>query len=840
MGNQKIDSFFKRKGLSGNNIDSSPIKNLVDQKELDLDSGFPSISKSSPTPSPKLINSSIVDNRPSKAPRVEQETFDASTIERDPGLRNSIWDFPPNQRDEVRRAYIGKGPYQPIPSNDPKYVDKYGRRFLSSWYKLFPDWLEYSPTKDAAYCLPCFLFSKPLGRFGSNTFTRDGFRSWKKVNEGSNCAFLLHVGKNTNSLHKNAMISYHDLKNSLQHIQKVIEKQSSEQVAKNRLQLKVSIEVVKWLTFQGCALRGRDETEDSTNRGNFLELVSFLASYNDEVATVLKNAPKNSKYVSPKIQKEILCLFRSRIQKHIREEIGEQKFCVIVDEARDESKREQMAIVLRYVDKEGFIRERFFDLVHVKETTSSALKKEICDVLSHHCLNVKDIRGQGYDGASNMRGEFNGLQALLLKECPFAYYIHCLAHRLQLTLVAASKEVIPVAQFFSYLTIIINLIMSSCKRQDQLRDAQASYIADMIAIEELETGKRKNQIGTLQRAGDTRWGSHLTSLCSLLKMFDATCSVLENIISDGNLTQRSEADSVYDVMTSFEFVFILHLMIDLLSITNDLSQALQRKSQDILNALCLVSSAKKLIQRFREEGWDSLLEKVTMFCDKHNIEIPDMNAPYKGGRGRPRLQRDAISVKHHYRVDIFVSAIDSQMHEMNIRFKDDMMELLKLSFALDPRDGYKSFCIADICKLANKFYPEDFTEQERLHLKVQLEHFELEARGSLELRKASTISELCQVLANTRKSSIYHLLDRLVRLVLTLPVSTATTERAFSAMKLVKTHLRNKMEDEFLSSYLITYIEKEIARCLSVDSLIDDFDLMKERRAQFRMPTFDM
>ncbi|GMI77053.1 hypothetical protein HRI_001374600 [Hibiscus trionum] len=127
MGNQKIDSFFKRKGLSENNIDSSPIKNLVDKKELDLDSGFPSISKSSPTPSPKFVNSSVVDNHPSKAPRVEQETFDASIVERDPGLQNSIWDFPPNQRDEVRRAYIGKGPYQPIPSNDPKYVDKYGR-----------------------------------------------------------------------------------------------------------------------------------------------------------------------------------------------------------------------------------------------------------------------------------------------------------------------------------------------------------------------------------------------------------------------------------------------------------------------------------------------------------------------------------------------------------------------------------------------------------------------------------------------------------------------------------------------------------------------------------------
>ncbi|XP_039040583.1 uncharacterized protein LOC120178876 [Hibiscus syriacus] len=182
-----------------------------------------------------------------------------------------------------------------------------------------------------------------------------------------------------------------------------------------------------------------------------------------------------------------------------------------------------------------------------------------------------------------------------------------------------------------------------------------------------------------------------------------------------------------------------------------------------------------------------------------------MNVPYKGGRGRSQLKRDVISVEHRYLVDIFISAIDSQIQEMNIRFKDDMVELLRLSFALDPMDDYKSFCMDDICKLANKFYSQEFTEQERLHLKGQLEHFELEAKGSHELRHASTISELFQVLAKTKKSIIYPLLDQLVRLVLTLPVSTSTTEWAFSAMKLVKTHLRNKMEDDFLLSYLIIY-----------------------------------
>ncbi|CAH9106204.1 unnamed protein product, partial [Cuscuta europaea] len=148
----------------------------------------------------------------------------------------------------------------------------------------------------------------------------------------------------------------------------------------------------------------------------------------------------------------------------------------------------------------------------------------------------------------------------------------------------------------------------------------------MITNGDIETGKGKNQVGTLQRPGDTRWGSHLTSLRSLVRMFNSTCDVLRDIIKSGSMTQRSEADGVYDVITSFEFVFILHLMIDVLAVTDDLSQALQRKSQDILNAMHLVSSTKELLQKMREHGWDLLLEKVKLFCSQHGIEIPNFSA----------------------------------------------------------------------------------------------------------------------------------------------------------------------------------------------------------------------
>ncbi|CAH9096781.1 unnamed protein product [Cuscuta europaea] len=71
----------------------------------------------------------------------------------------------------------------------------------------------------------------------------------------------------------------------------------------NRLRVMTSIDVVRWLASQECALRGHDESSSSKNRGNFLEMISLLASYNEQVASVvLDNAPKNAMYTSPKIQ----------------------------------------------------------------------------------------------------------------------------------------------------------------------------------------------------------------------------------------------------------------------------------------------------------------------------------------------------------------------------------------------------------------------------------------------------------------------------------------------------------------------------------------------------------
>ncbi|XP_050280585.1 uncharacterized protein LOC126721578 [Quercus robur] len=291
-----------------------------------------------------------------------------------------------------------------------------------------------------------------IRRLGYDDFTFIGFRNWKKVNNGKNCAFFNHVGEDPCSPQSNAVKYCDDLLNESVHIDKVMNVQSSEQILNNQLWVKTSIDIVQWLAFQGRPFSGHDETPESKNRGNFLEMIITLASYNDkDEQVVLENSSKSAKYTSPTIQKEILHVIASKVWSKIREDIGDSKFCSIVDESRDESKIEQMALVLRFANNEGFIQEHFFYLSHVKDTAALTLKNEIYAILSCHYFDIQNICGQGYGGASNM----------------------C-------ALVAASREVIP-----------ITIVDSSCKRNDELRVAQAVEIARMLAIDELERNKSK-------------------------------------------------------------------------------------------------------------------------------------------------------------------------------------------------------------------------------------------------------------------------------------------------------------------------------------------------------------
>ena len=185
---------------------------------------------------------------------------------------------------------------------------------------------------------------------------------------------------------------------------------------------------------------------------------------------------------------------------------------------------------------------------------------------------------------------------------------------------------------------------------------------------------------------------------------------------------------------------------------------MQQKSQDILNVMHLVTTTKTLIQKLRDDGSEILLEEVTSFCKHQDIEVSDIDACFSSvGQS---LHKKSVIVEHHYRVNIFTSIIDQQLQKLNNRFNEQTIELLKLSTTLDPKlFSYKLFSVEDIL-LVDKFYPENFSNQERIYLRFQLQHYKLDVPNHPKLRNMSLTTNLCQRLIEIEKPTIYPLIDQ--------------------------------------------------------------------------------
>ena len=118
----------------------------------------------------------------------------------------------------------------------------------------------------------------------------------------------------------------------------------------------------------------------------------------------------------------------------------------------------------------------------------------------------------------------------------------------------------------------------------------------MLATSERQSSKRANQIGTLLRPGYTRWSSNYDFVRDLLDMYNASCIVVGILKTSGQSQAiRGQTLGAHKVIRRFEFIFVLHLMDNIMGITDILCQALQRKSLDILNAMKLFSTTKVIL-----------------------------------------------------------------------------------------------------------------------------------------------------------------------------------------------------------------------------------------------------
>ena len=107
-----------------------------------------------------------------------------------------------------------------------------------------------------------------------------------------------------------------------------------------------------------------NESQGSSDKGNFLKLLQFLADHKEFINEVLQKVSKNCKLTHHEIQKDIVNAITRETSKAIIKDHDNGFFSILVDESRDNSVKEQMTLVLRYVNKKGIIIERFLGIVH--------------------------------------------------------------------------------------------------------------------------------------------------------------------------------------------------------------------------------------------------------------------------------------------------------------------------------------------------------------------------------------------------------------------------------------------------------------------------------------------
>ena len=133
--------------------------------------------------------------------------------------------------------------------------------------------------------------------------------------------------------------------------------------------------------------------------------------------------------MSHDIISEMIEMMAHSILRGILVDIRRAKFfAIIADETQDISHEEQLSISIRWVDEAYIIHEDVIGFVAVAKTDGATLANVIKDVLTRSQLQLSDCCGQGYDGASNMSGCFQGVASRLKSEEPSALYVHCSAH----------------------------------------------------------------------------------------------------------------------------------------------------------------------------------------------------------------------------------------------------------------------------------------------------------------------------------------------------------------------------------------------------------------------------
>lgn len=627
--------------------------------------------------------------------------------------------------------------------------------------------------------------------------------------------FKLH---SKSELHINAMYAWSQYKRATEMNTTMLNSMNvnrQKKVEENQHYVKTIANVLLLTATQNIAQRGHRESEDSKNKGNFLAILDEIAKHDQFIEKRL-DACGNAKYTSHQIQNEILQGLADMVQSEIIKEVKENEvFSVIADETKDLQKKEQMSLVVRYYYN-GAIHESFLCFKAAESLDAAGLSKMIVSCLEQHGLDYRNnLVGQGYDGASVMSGKHSGVSARIQSDARFAFYVHCNAHCLNLVLVDATKAVPEVVDFFALLQQLYNFVSGSYV-----------HLKWLAVQKELYPLQQPRELHALT---DTRWACRYIACRNLRDRLPAVLRLLQDLALERHGERSVEARGLVSQI-DLQFIGLLVTFCKVLGDAKCLSDMLQSSTLDLARAVDLLGALTDTFQEYRNENYFGELwqevEELAELC-KIGVQTHYKRHPRVSSRFLDSLVMSTVGQRNcddeGFPRSLFYQVIDCLITELKRRFSKKSCEIMQGVQSLNPKSA--TFLNEEpLFAFAQTFESDLGDLKYEVHQTKRL----LERRVKSGLDRPSTLLDFIVFLEPYKE--VFHEIFRLCKIAVVTPVSTASCERSFSALKLIKTHLRTTMADDRLSHLGTLSIESRRARALNMNEFVKHFATSHQNR----------